>query len=107
MTGMTIWAETIVSAAHDYMGHGMHGHSYIVRVYVKVTSGDLSAETLSDALRSVKSGVDHTVLNVSLAPACPTMENLARWFHAKMKSDFSVVRVTVIRPEGIGCEFEV
>jgi 6-pyruvoyl-tetrahydropterin synthase len=97
---MTIWAETMVSAAHRFLDYPIHGHTYVVRVAIR-PNGFVNAEALANDLRETRSGVDHQMLNDVLAE--PTMECLAEWFAARMSNRYEVAEVTVTRPEGIGC----
>ena len=112
---MTIYATTMVSAAHHlgelhdarHRNSTMHGHTYIVKVYVKEQKDWLSAELLKERLDTWTRLVDHKVLNDVLAPNPPTMEALARWFADAAASEFEVIQVSIDRPEGLGCLYTV
>jgi 6-pyruvoyltetrahydropterin/6-carboxytetrahydropterin synthase len=100
--GITIWAETTVSAAHTFNGHQLHGHTYVVRVHVQPPA---DAEALHADLLEVRRGVDHRYLNDVLPE--PTMEALAQWFVDAMGNRYAVAEVSVTRPEGMGCRLVV
>lgn len=101
---MTVWAETIVRAAHTMNGHCLHGHTYRVRVSV-VTDETIDSEALHHDVQTWREGIDHDDLNEVL-PA-PTMEAMARAFAMRAAaSGYTVAAVRVDRPlEGIGCEW--
>ncbi len=103
---MAVWAECPVAAAHRFKDYPMHGHTYLVRVsVVEPESGFLDAEALRDELMEVRKGVDHRCLN-DVLPS-PSMEELARWFGARLRErGRDVVEVAVSRPlEGLGCVY--
>jgi 6-pyruvoyltetrahydropterin/6-carboxytetrahydropterin synthase len=107
-------------AAH-YMPHRvegdpyrrMHGHSFIAAVTLK---GEVDAVTgwvrdfgeIKAALDELRSTLDHRLLNEVPGLENPTLENLARFIFAAVKSQFpGVVRVRVSRPSyGQSCVYE-
>ncbi|MGI4953258.1 MAG: 6-pyruvoyl trahydropterin synthase family protein [Janthinobacterium lividum] len=95
---ITIWAETTVSAAHTFNGHMLHGHTYLVRVYVYPPA---DAERLHADLLDTRKAVDHTCLNDVLPD--PTMEALGQWFLDAMAPRYRMAEVAITRPEGMGC----
>jgi len=99
---MTIWAETTVSAAHKFMDHPIHGHTYHVRVYI---DGEVDAEEFLEYLRDLRKRVDHKYLNDIFE--VPSMENLARWFAAEVCKQYNVKEVAITRGEGVGCRLVI
>lgn len=105
-------------AAH-YLGVGgpenrrMHGHSFYVEVTLR---GEPSPATgvlrdlgeVNDALKAIRSDLDHHVLNEVDGLGLPTLENLSRYIFNRARATLpEVVRVRIRRPSyGQSCTFE-
>jgi 6-pyruvoyltetrahydropterin/6-carboxytetrahydropterin synthase len=105
-------------AAH-HLGAGaaenrrLHGHSFYVEVTLR---GEPDAGTgflkdfgqVNDALKQVRELLDHRLLNEVEGLENPTLENIARFIHARAKAALpEVVRVKVERPSyGQTCTYE-
>lgn len=105
-------------AAH-HLGAGaaenrrLHGHSFYVEVTLR---GELDPKTgflrdfgqVDAALKQVRELLDHRLLNEVPGLDNPTMENIARFIHARAKAMMpEVVRVRVERPSyGQTCTYE-
>ena len=105
-------------AAH-HLGAGasenrrLHGHSFYVEVTLR---GEPDPKTgflrdfgqIDDTLKQVRELLDHRLLNEVEGLDNPTLENIARFIHAKAKAALpEVVRVKIERPSyGQSCTFE-
>ncbi|MGZ3306840.1 MAG: 6-carboxytetrahydropterin synthase QueD [Asticcacaulis sp.] len=105
-------------AAH-HLGAGaaenrrLHGHSFYVEVTLR---GEPDGGTgflrdfgqVNDALKEVRELLDHRLLNEVEGLENPTLENLARFIHARAKAVLpEVVRVRIERPSyGQTCTYE-
>jgi 6-pyruvoyltetrahydropterin/6-carboxytetrahydropterin synthase len=105
-------------AAH-YLGVGgsenrrVHGHSFYVEVTLR---GEPARETgvvrdlgeVNEALKVVRAGLDHHLLNEIEGLGAPTLENLARHIFVRAKAALpEVVRVRIRRPSyGQSCTYE-
>ncbi len=97
---MLTWVQASFEAAHRLPQHpAIHGHSYLVRVYL---AGEPDVETVQAALRQLLADhLDHAMLNDRMA--VPTMENIARYVAERLPG---AKRVIVERPTlGVGCEY--
>jgi len=105
-------------AAH-YLGVGgpenrrMHGHSFYAEVTLRgepdAASGVVRDFGAVDAvLKEIREGLDHRLLNEVDGLSNPTLENLARYIHARAKARLpEVVRVKISRPSfGQSCTYE-
>lgn len=105
-------------AAH-HLGAGasenrrLHGHSFYVEVTLR---GEPDPKTgflrdfgqIDDTLKQVRELLDHRLLNEVEGLDNPTLENIARFIHARAKAALpEVVRVKIERPSyGQSCTFE-
>ena len=105
-------------AAH-HLGAGaaenrrLHGHSFYVEVTLR---GEPDTRTgflrdfgqVNDVLKDVRELLDHRLLNEVAGLENPTLENLARFIHARAKAALpEVVRVRIERPSyGQTCTYE-
>ena len=105
-------------AAH-HLGAGaaenrrLHGHSFYVEVVLR---GDVDTKTgflrdfgeVDAALKQVRELLDHRLLNEVEGLGNPTLENIARFIHARAKAALpQIVRVRVERPSyGQSCTYE-
>lgn len=105
-------------AAH-YLGVGgaenrrVHGHSFYAEVTLRgepdAASGVLRDFGQVDAvLKEIRESLDHQLLNEVEGLSIPTLENLARYIHARAKARLpEVIRVKVSRPSfGQSCIYE-
>ena len=83
-------ATTNVECSHRDTDGRIHGHSYIVEVWVPAGSDQPS---LAAAVREIAGPVDHAMLEDSIGS--PLMEDMALWFLNRMPS---ATRVVVRRP---------
>jgi 6-pyruvoyltetrahydropterin/6-carboxytetrahydropterin synthase len=91
----------------------LHGHSFYAEVTLKGPA-DASTGVVRDlgeikaVLTEIAAGLDHQVLNEVEDLGLPTLENLARYIHARAKARLpEVVRVRIRRPSyGQSCTFE-
>jgi 6-pyruvoyltetrahydropterin/6-carboxytetrahydropterin synthase len=90
----------------------MHGHSFQVEVTLR---GEEAANgflrdfgEVDAALKTVRDLLDHRLLNDVEGLGAPTLENLARFIHAKAKASLpEVARVKILRPShGQSCTYE-
>jgi 6-pyruvoyltetrahydropterin/6-carboxytetrahydropterin synthase len=105
-------------AAH-YLGNGaaenrrLHGHSFYAEVTLR-GEADPAIGVLRDfgeidaALKAIRATLDHRLLNEIEGLGVPTLENLARYIHARAKAALpEVVRVKLRRPSyGQSCVYE-
>jgi 6-pyruvoyltetrahydropterin/6-carboxytetrahydropterin synthase len=105
-------------AAH-FLGVGaaenrrVHGHSFYVEVTLR---GEPSPATgvlrdlgeVNEALKAIRTGLDHHLLNEVEGLGLPTLENLARYIYARAHAALpEVVRVRIRRPSfGQSCVYE-
>jgi 6-pyruvoyltetrahydropterin/6-carboxytetrahydropterin synthase len=105
-------------AAH-HLGAGaaenrrLHGHSFYVEVTLR---GEANAKTgflrdfgeIDAVLKQVRELLDHRLLNEVEGLDNPTLENLARFIHARAKAALpELVRVRIERPSyGQSCVYE-
>lgn len=105
-------------AAH-HLGAGaaenrrLHGHSFYVEVILR---GEPDAETgflrdfgqVNKVLKQLRELLDHRLLNEVEGLENPTLENIARFIHARAKAALpEVVRVKIERPSyGQTCTYE-
>jgi 6-pyruvoyltetrahydropterin/6-carboxytetrahydropterin synthase len=110
--------EFTFDAAH-YLGNSapenarLHGHSFYVEVTLR---GEPDAATgflrdlgeVKAALEAIREGLDHHLLNEVEGLGNPTLENLARFIHARAKAKLpEVSRVKIRRPSyGQACVYE-
>ncbi len=115
---MEIFKEFQIEAAHRLpnvpAGHKcarLHGHSFIIRIYV---DGPLGAESgwvmdfadLKAAFQPLFERLDHNYLNDIEGLDNPTSENLARWiWHALRPTLPLLSRVAVQETCTAGCEY--
>ncbi|MCB0606109.1 MAG: 6-carboxytetrahydropterin synthase QueD [Lewinella sp.] len=98
---MEIFKEFTFDSAHwlpnvpeDHKCRHMHGHTYIVRLYV---SGNLDPQlgwvvdfaSVKDVWRPLERILDHKVLNDIKGLENPTAENLAVWIWRKVKPELA------------------
>ncbi len=91
----------------------MHGHSFYAEVTLR---GQANAATgflrdfgeVDAALKAVRDLLDHRLLNEVEGLGVPTLENLARFIHARAKARLpEVARVKISRPSyGQSCTYE-
>ena len=91
----------------------VHGHSFIADVTL---AGEPDAvhgmirnlDDVETAIAGVRDALDHRLLNEVEGLANPTLENIARFIHAKAKAILpEVIRVKIERPSyGQSCTFE-
>jgi len=91
----------------------MHGHSFYAEVTLR-GEPDPATGFLRDlgevdrVLKTIREALDHRLLNEVEGLGLPTLENLARFIHARAKADLpEVVRVKLRRPSyGQSCTYE-
>lgn len=97
---MLLWHEWTFEAAHSLPYYEeMHGHSYVVRVYVETSAGwpPTPDNKLMNACRDCHWFLDHKNLNNLMI--YPTMENIADFIEQQLKkTDLNVKRIEVSRP---------
>mgnify|MGYP000850333722 FL=1 len=91
----------------------MHGHSFYVEVTLR---GEPDPRTgflrdfgeIDATLKRIRDLLDHRLLNDVEGLAAPTLENIARFIHARAKAVMTeVIRVKIERPSyGQSCTFE-
>jgi len=91
----------------------LHGHSFYVEVTLR---GEPDPKTgflrdfgeIDATLKQVRDLLDHRLLNEVEGLATPTLENIARFIHARAKAALpEVIRVKIERPSyGQSCTFE-
>jgi 6-pyruvoyltetrahydropterin/6-carboxytetrahydropterin synthase len=91
----------------------MHGHSFYAEVTLR---GEPDPKTgflrdlgeVDRVLKTIREALDHRLLNEVEGVGLPTLENLARFIHARAKADLpEVVRVKLRRPSyGQSCTYE-
>lgn len=91
----------------------MHGHSFYAEVTLR---GEPDPKTgflrdlgeVDRVLKTIREALDHRLLNEVEGLGLPTLENLARFIHARAKKDLpEVVRVKLRRPSyGQSCTYE-
>lgn len=105
-------------AAH-YLDEGaaqnrrLHGHSFYAEVVLRGTP-DAATGFLRDlgevekVVKEIRESLDHRLLNEVEGLGAPTLENLARYIHARAKAALpEVVRVKLRRPSyGQSCIYE-
>ena len=111
-----IFTEGRIAAAHfleNYNGkcENLHGHNWVIRVYVKGNELDetgllIDFTLIKKALEDVSEKLDHTLLNDNefFMENNPTAENIARWYFEGLsgllnKKDVKVSKVTVWESE--------
>lgn len=91
----------------------IHGHSFYVEVTLR-GEPDAASGVLRDfgqidaALKTVRAALDHRLLNDVEGLGAPTLENLARFIHGRVKAALpEVARVCIRRPSyGQSCTYE-
>jgi 6-pyruvoyltetrahydropterin/6-carboxytetrahydropterin synthase len=78
----------------------MHGHSYVCRASFRPPQGELlDLDMLRRKLEGVAAELDHTTLNEVEGLEVPSMENVARHIHARLRAmNLPVCRVVMERP---------
>ncbi len=115
---MEVFKEFQVEAAHRLPnvpeGHKcarLHGHSFIIRVYVEGPVGDhtgwvMDFADIKAAFQPLYQQLDHNYLNDIDGLDNPTSENLARWIWQKLKPALPALsRVIVQETCTAGCEY--
>lgn len=113
---MEIFKEFHIEAAHRLPnvpeGHKcsrLHGHSFIVRIYVSGTPGEHSGwimdfTDLKIAFKPIFEQLDHHYLNEIEGLENPTSENLAIWIWNKLKPKLEELsRVEIFETCTSGC----
>ena len=100
------------SAAHflqHYRGkcEKMHGHTFQIEVYIKVTDLDQSGigidfTGIKEYLRTILP--DHKVLN-EVFDFSPSAENLSRFFYYKIKEKYPVTKVMIWESDYAGAAY--
>ena len=107
-------AHRLPGAAKEGPYARLHGHSFRVEASLRGPAAapmgwvdDLA--TLDLALRSIASGLDHSLLNDHPGLESPTLEALCVFFAGRLKSQFpGLCRVVVSRPSvGESCALSV
>ncbi len=95
---MEIFKEFTFEAAHrlpnvpeEHMCHRLHGHSFVVRVYVDGPVGQESGGVqdfadIKEVFKPLHRQLDHNYLNEIEGLENPTSENIAIWIWDRMKS---------------------
>jgi len=115
---MEIFKEFTFDSAHwlphvpdDHKCRRMHGHTYIVRLYL---SGELHPvlgwvtdfADIKDAWKPLEQQLDHRVLNDVAGLENPTAENLAVWIWQKIKPALPLLsKVLVCENQTSGVEY--
>lgn len=115
---MEIFKEFQIEAAHrlpnvaeDHKCARLHGHSFIIRVYVDGPIGDHSGwvmdfAELKQAFQPLFLQLDHNYLNDIAGLDNPTSENLAKWIWQRLKPELPLLsRVIVQETCTAGCEY--
>ena len=116
---MNIFKEFRFEAAHflpsvpkTHKCRRLHGHSYVVRLYVE---GPLDESTgwvcdfgdIKEAFTPILDQLDHNFLNEVEGLENPTSENLARWIWLRLKPQFpSLNKIVIQETQSSGCEYE-
>jgi len=94
---MKIYKEFTFEAAHrlpnvpeDHKCRRLHGHSFLVRIFVEGPVGEESGwvvdfADISGAFKPIWAQLDHYYLNDIEGLENPTSENLARWIWRRLK----------------------
>jgi len=115
---MEIFKEFQIEAAHRLPnvppGHKcarLHGHSFIIRIYVEGPLGEDSGwvmdfADLKRAFQPLYDQLDHNYLNDIDGLDNPTSENLARWIWQRLESALPLLsRIIVQETCTAGCEY--
>ncbi|MBI4817020.1 MAG: 6-carboxytetrahydropterin synthase QueD [Deltaproteobacteria bacterium] len=109
MSTVEIFKEFDFEAAHrlphvsaDHPCGRIHGHSYRVTIHV---AGPIDPRlgwvvdfaTIKDAIKPLRSRLDHHLLNEVDGLDNPTSENLARWFWSHLKPSLPLISQVVVR----------
>jgi 6-pyruvoyltetrahydropterin/6-carboxytetrahydropterin synthase len=106
---MEIFKQFTFEAAHRLPnvepGHKcarLHGHSFVIEVYV---SGEVGAESgwvidfgdISDAFKPIRDQLDHNYLNEIDGLSNPTSEILAQWIWARLEAALPLLSKIIVR----------
>ena len=106
---MEIFKEFTFEAAHRLPhvpeGHKcarLHGHSYLVTIYVKDNVGEktgwvMDFGDLKNHFKPIYDRIDHRYLNDIAGLENPTSENLARWIWDKLKPTLPILSKIQVR----------
>jgi len=115
---MIIFKEFTFDSAHflphvpaDHKCRHMHGHTYIVKLYIKGTLDPVLGwvtdfADIKDAWRPLEKQLDHKVLNDIPGLENPTAENLAVWIWQHLTSSLPLLhKVVVCENQTSGVEY--
>lgn len=115
---MEIFKEFTIEAAHRLPnvpeGHKcarLHGHSFVIVVYVQGEPGEqtgwiLDFADISKAFAPIHAALDHNYLNDIEGLANPTSERLCQWIWLKLRDQLpGLSRVVVRETCTSGCEY--
>jgi 6-pyruvoyltetrahydropterin/6-carboxytetrahydropterin synthase len=83
-------AHYLPNVPKDHKCGGMHGHTYMLKVYLEGETGKqtgwvMDYTLLKSAVKPLVHQLDHKVLNTVSGLENPTSENLCIWFWGKIK----------------------
>ena len=90
----------------------LHGHSYLIRIYVKGPIDDTTGWVCDFAhikkeFNPILEQLDHRFLNEIPGLENPTSENLARWIWQKLKPELpSLSKIAIQETQSSGCEYK-
>jgi len=92
-----------ISAAHrGPFDDRLHGHTYRVKLWIKVLGSPKNGELLKDETKAKLADLDHGLLDDVLGRENATAEGLAMEIHKRL----GAWKVSVDRDDGPGCEIE-
>ena len=89
----------------------IHGHSFHVKIFIKGEIGKnnmiLDFSILDQAVKDLKTTLDHAYLNDISEIKNPTLENIGQWIWGKLKLDFKNLYKVKIERKTCGESFEI
>jgi 6-pyruvoyltetrahydropterin/6-carboxytetrahydropterin synthase len=105
-------AHWLPMVAEDHKCRRMHGHSYVVEVYVEGPVRDdgmvVDFAVLSGVAKPLIAALDHRTLNDIDGLDNPTSENLARWLWERLSPELEglLVQLVVSETADSACIYE-